>query len=107
MQLFAIARQFRSIERRFVVVAQQVFVLVSVIGLECRGKQPFRQNDARPESLAVGAMPALTNASKAVAGSDDPGIRDRALEVLTKIFEDRGILRRNIREIIERLVNSG
>ena len=50
---------------------------------------------------------ALSDTVKSVARSDHPGVRGRALQILAKVFEDRGMIRRHRSEIVQCFINSG
>ena len=52
-------------------------------------------------------MVALANAVETVAGSHNPGIRARTLQVFAEILEHRGVFRRDSGEVIEGLVDAG
>src|SRR5690348_15083949 len=52
-------------------------------------------------------MTALTNALETVAGSNHPSVGGRALQILSKIFEDGRVLGRNWSEVVECFVCAG
>ena len=106
LQLKLAPREFRSVIRRFIVVAQQVLIIVAAPG-RSRRKQPLRQNDASTQSGSIRAMTAFPDAIETVAGSDHPCIGRWALQILAKVFEDRRRFGRHRRKIIERLVHAG
>ena len=72
-----------------------------------RRQQMLRQDDAGAQSLAVGSMTAFSDAVKAIAGSNDPGIGGWALQVLAEVLEHGWRLRRERSKVIDRLVYAG
>src|SRR5437660_4908655 len=82
------AAEFRSVERRLIVISEQMFVVRTATGSGSRQKV-LRQNYSCSQSRAVRTVAAFSNAIEAVAGSNDPGIRSGALQVLAEIFKDR------------------
>ncbi len=106
LQLKLAAREFRSVIRRLIVVAQQVLIIVTAPGRSGR-KQPFRQDDASTQSGSIRTMTAFPDPIETVAGSDHPCIGRWALQILAKVFENSRRFGRDRREIIERLVHAG
>src|SRR5581483_1165424 len=102
LQLKLTSAQLRSIERRFVVVAQQVFVIGAAGG--CCSQQMLRKDDASPKSGAVRSIAALANMVESIARSNYPGVRRRTLQVSADILEYRRIFRRQRGEVVDRLV---
>src|ERR1700746_2515720 len=51
-------------------------------------------------------MAALTDAVKAVAGRDDPGVGGWPLQIFPEIFEHRGRFGGNRGEVVERCINA-
>jgi len=47
------------------------------------------------------AIAACSDAMKAVARRDDPRIRRAPLQILSKVFENRGVFRRDSRKVVE------
>src|SRR5260370_35637251 len=66
----------------------------------------LRQNYPRSESWTVGAVTAFPDSVKAVAGSDYPCIRHRALQVFAEILEHCGMLGRERGKIIDAFIHS-
>src|SRR5438128_7084998 len=58
------------------------------------------QNNPGPEARRERSSRTLTNAVKTVARSNHPRIVDRSAQSFAEVFEDRGILRRNIGEVV-------
>src|SRR5579862_7507013 len=103
-QLKFVAGDLRSVEGRFVVVAQEVFVVNAALGR--RGEQVLGKNDLSALAQAVGAMAAFADAVEAVAGGDNPGVRSGALKIAAEIFKDGGVFRRQGSEIVDGLVGT-
>src|SRR6185437_7282850 len=74
---------------------------------ERRRQEPLRKNHARTQSLAVRPVATLANAIEAIAGSNHPGIRRGPLQILAKVFENRGMVRRHGGEVVEGFVDAG
>src|SRR5579863_2700107 len=72
LELKFIADDLRRVERRLVVVAEEVFVVGAAFG--GRGQQVLGKNDLRALAETVGAMAAFADAVEAVAGGDNPGV---------------------------------
>src|SRR5207253_3485536 len=90
--------------RRFVAVPKQVSVIAQ--SGSCRAQQIFGQNHSRPRTGTKGAVTALPNAIKPVAGSNDPDIRSRPLQVFAKVLKYRGRFRRKRGKVIYGLVHT-
>src|SRR5580658_5422241 len=65
------------------------------------------QNNSGPEAGCKCSSRTLTNAVKTIAGSNHPRIVDRSTQSFAEVFEDRGILRGNIREVVEPFIDAG
>ncbi len=65
------------------------------------------QNYPRSHALAKGTVIAFADPVEAVAGRDHPRIGRRAIQILAKVLEDCGVLRRNGGEVIQRFVDAG
>src|SRR6185312_716766 len=100
------AAEFRRIERRFVVIAKQMLILRFTSRRKRRGEQTLGKNYTSPQTLSVQPVPALANPIESVAGSNDPGIRCRPLQILAEVFENRGMIRRDRRKVVEGFVNA-
>src|SRR6266852_7825222 len=71
-----------------------------------RGQQMLRQNDAGAKAGPVRAVIAFADAVETVAGSHNPSIRRRTLQVSAEIFKNGGMFRWKRSEIVDRLVDS-
>ena len=65
------------------------------------------KNDPGSEARPIGTIVALSDAIETIAGSDDPSIGGRAAQIFAKIFEGRGMFRRDGGEIVEGFVDAG
>src|SRR5450432_1453446 len=65
------------------------------------------QDDPRAQAWTVRTVTAFADAVKAVAGSNDPSIRGGPVQVLTEVFKNGGMFRRNSGKVIKRLVGPG
>ena len=99
-----VAAEFWGVVRRFVVIAEQM-VIVGAAGGGCRQKM-LRQNYACAQPRTVGTVAALSDAIEPVAGSNDPSIRGRALQVLAEILENRGVFGGEGRKVVDCLVDA-
>ena len=99
------AAQFRSVERRLIVVAEKVFVVRAAAG-SCRGQKMLGQDHFRAQSRTVGTVAAFSNAIEPVAGSDDPGIGGGTFQVLTEIFEDGRMLRGKGSKVVDGFIDA-
>ncbi len=104
LHLKIVSAQLWRIQRRLVVVAQQMFV-VFFTRSRCR-QQMLRQNHPRAQSGPVQTVATLSDSVKSVARRNHPGVRSRPLQVLPEVFKNGGRLRRRGCEIVERLVDS-
>src|SRR5205814_2809813 len=99
------ASEFRSVERRLIVIAEQMLVVRAAAG-SCSCQKMLRQNYFCAQSRAVGTVAAFSNAIEPVAGSDDPGIGGGALQVLAEIFEDGRMFGRKGSKIVDGFVDT-
>src|SRR5712692_2395798 len=105
LQLKFVAAEVWRKERTFIIVAQQMLVIGGAAGHR-RGQQMLRQNDAGAKAGPVRAVIAFADAVETVAGSHNPSIRRRTLQVFAEILEDGWVLRRKRSKIVDRLVDS-
>src|SRR6266576_2155089 len=99
------ATQFRRVQRRFIVVAQQMFVIVATSG-DCRRQKVLREDYSRSKTRTVGTMAAFSNPVETIAGSHHPCVGRRALQTLTEVFKYRGVFRRQRGEVVDRLIHT-
>src|SRR5947207_4430475 len=66
----------------------------------------LRQNHSCSSSCSKRAVTALSYAVEAIAGSDYPCVRCRALQVLAEVLENSGVFRRERCEVVDRLIDS-
>ena len=92
LQLELAARKLRGVQRSLVVVTQQVLVIRGAAG-HGRSQQMLGQHYPRSHARTVGTVVALANAVEAVAGGNDPGIGERAMQIFAKVLEDCWMLR--------------
>src|SRR5213080_2540352 len=100
------ASEFRSVERRLIVIAEQMLVVRAAAG-SCSCQKMLRQNYFCAQSRTIGTVAAFSNAIEPVAGSDDPGIGGGTLQVLTEIFEDGRMLRGKGSKVVDGLIYAG
>ena len=105
LQLELAAFQFRSKEGRLVVIAQQMLIVGCTAG-GGGGQQMLRQNHTCAQPRTVRSMTALADSIETVAGSDDPRIRGRPLQIFAKIFKNGWGLRRERSKVIDRLIHA-
>src|SRR5882762_6148486 len=107
LQQFKLAApKFRRVQGRLIVIAQQMFA-VAATARDCRRQKVLRENHPRSKTRAVGTMAAFSNPVEAIAGSDHPCVGRRALKILSKVFEYRGVFRRQRGEVVDRLIDTG
>src|SRR5260370_42644564 len=106
MELHLIPPDVGGVQRIFIVVAQEMVVVVSVVRGESRRQQAFRKNHASAQTVAVQTGSALSDAVKAVGGRNHPCIQTGAFRVLSKLLEDSGFVEWGSRKIVERLVHT-
>src|SRR5947207_4005448 len=99
------ASEFRSVERGLIVITEQMLVVGAATG-SCSCQKMLRQNHFRAKSRAVGSVAAFSNAIEPVAGSDDPGIGGRSLQILAEIFEDGWVFRGKGSKIVDCFVDA-
>src|SRR5256885_12395578 len=98
------AAELWGVERCFIVVAEEMFVVRAAAG--CRGRQKMLgQNYLCSKSRAVGAVAAFTNAVETVAGSNDPGIGGEPLQVLAEIFKDGWMFGGKGSKVVDRFID--
>ena len=98
LQLEFTASNLRRVERSFVVVTQQVFVVRSGARTMAALSRCFGRTTLRPQAGTIRATFALANPVESVAGCDDPCIRERPLQVFAEVLEDRGMFRAALRK---------
>src|ERR1700722_1710254 len=82
-------------------------MLVIAVAARQRGSQQmFGKNHSRSQTGAVGTVAAFSDSIETIAGSHDPRIRRRTLQIFAKILEDGGMFRRKRGEIVDGLVDS-
>ena len=103
---FDVLAGFRLVQRRFVVVVQQRFVISARARRHRRRQQPLGQHDIGAQTRSVRGMVALADALEADARRNHPGVRRRPVQVFAEVLEDRRVLRWRGNEIVERLVGA-
>ncbi len=99
------AAEFRGVERRLIVVAEQMFVVSAAGG--CRAQQMLGQNHSCSQARTIGTVAAFSDAIEPVAGSDDPRVRGWALQVLAEVLENRRVFRGKGSKVVNRFVYAG
>jgi hypothetical protein len=95
----------RDLHGGFVVVAQEVFVVVRRAA-EGGIEELFWEDDVRPQTVAVKGVIAFADSVETVAGCDDPGVRCGTMKVATKVLEDGGAMRSDGSEVVEGLIDA-
>src|SRR5580692_3746559 len=106
MQFKLTAAELRCVQRRLVVVAQQMFV-VRAAAWGCRGQQMLGQNHASAQAWAVRTVTALTDAIETVARCNDPRIGRWAFQILAEVLEGGRMFRRERRKVVDGFVDAG
>jgi len=106
MELAVALRKRWAVHRHLVIVLQQVLI-IDVAGRHCCTQQMLRKNYARAESWAIPAMITFTYPIEAVAGSDNPSIGGRPLQIAAKVFKNCWIVRWNRGEVVEVFIDAG
>src|SRR5579862_9101331 len=67
----------------------------------------LRKDYARAPSRTIRSIIAFTDPVESVAGRNDPGIGDRALQIFPEILEDGWMFGRDSRKVVQGFVDSG